>query len=209
MLLTACTGGANSVVYNLEMDTDDADTKSELAFAATRVIERRLESMGEASENVDIQKQGQAVQVLVEVANEDVAELLTGELTEPFSLQIMEATDIAEADIVVGNEDGYKATGITKEHVEWLLAEEEANQKGRVTIIFTADGREKMQALFKEKVGEYIGLFVRDRLIAKLLVDTDEMKDDIIISEIPSPALAETFADDVNVGLHVLFSRAQ
>ena len=47
---------------------------------------------------------------------------------------------------------------------------------------------------------------MRDQLVSTLLVDTDEVKDKIVIQSIPNPELAEIFSDDVNVGIHVTFT---
>ena len=63
-----------------------------------------------------------------------------------------------------------------------------------------------MKDLFAESEGKNIGIFIRNQLVSKLLVDTDELIDDIIITDIPTVQLANVFADDVNVGLHVTFT---
>ena len=95
---------------------------------------------------------------------------------------------------------------MTEEHLEWVEAAEELDNKGRITLSFSPEGRELMRTVFRQNVGRNIGLFVREKLVAKLQVDTAELKDDIIITGIPSPELARVFADDVNVGLHVIFT---
>jgi len=62
-----------------------------------------------------------------------------------------------------------------------------------------------MQQVFKENKGKSLGLFIRGALVSKLLVETDELKDDIVIRDITSHEIAEAFADDLTVGLHVRF----
>jgi hypothetical protein len=51
-----------------------------------------------------------------------------------------------------------------------------------------------------------MGLFVHDRLMAKMPIDAAEPKEEIVIAGIPVPDMAGIFADDVNVGTHVTFS---
>lgn len=205
LLLTACRSTA--LEYELAFDVQDQARQTVLAAASLRVIERRLANIGEEPLDIDIETKDGRVRLIVKLEEETVADILNDHLTEPFELLIMRQTKTEEdADIVVEGHGGFQETGLTEEHIKWLEASEDEGGKGRVTISFTEAGRTLMAELFAENKGKYIGLFVRERLISKLLVDTDELKDDIIISDIPTVKLARVFADDVNVGLHVTFT---
>jgi hypothetical protein len=205
-LLVACSGGTQ-VTYHLQFDTENVAKRTELSLAVTRVIERRLQSMGEKPNDFDMRQEEEGSRMTFRVETEAAADILTVDLTEPFALQIMrEARPGQTPDIEIDGHGGFLGTGITQEHLTWIEASEEENGKGRVTLQFTEEGRTLMGKVFRENVGRNIGLFVRSRLVAKLQVDTAEIKDDIIITGIPSYELARVFADDVNVGLHVAFT---
>jgi preprotein translocase subunit SecD len=101
----------------------------------------------------------------------------------------------------------FAATGITEEDMVWADAAEDEQKKGVVRLTFTPQGSQKLAAVFKENKGKSIGIFVRDRLISKLTVQTDVIEDHIVIRDIPSSELARIFVDDLNVGLHVTFTK--
>jgi preprotein translocase subunit SecD len=204
-LLAACSNP--SVRYDVRLDTDDEERSSMLLFASLRVIERRMASLGEEVIDLDIKKVSDGNQIYVEVKEEEAAlDILTDLLTTPFDLQIMKEASAEEADQFVEGHGGFQKTGLNQEHILWLQAAEEPGGKGRVTISFSQEGRVMMSDIFKENKGKSIGIFVREQLVSKLLVDTDELKDDIVITDIPTVQLANVFADDVNVGLHVTFT---
>lgn len=207
LLLTAC--GKSTAVFTLNIDTEDSDRRIELVAATDRVVERKLQSMGESEFVVDISRKGDETILEVEVADNSVADVLANNLTDPFNLRIMTEADAEDAELTVEGHGGFKQSGITEEHLEWLLVEEEALGTGRITIQFTTEGRDLMETIFSANKGKNIGIFVKDQLVSKLLVDTDELRDEIVITEIPSVELARVFADDVNVGMYVTFTPAQ
>ncbi|OGJ61475.1 hypothetical protein A3C37_04090 [Candidatus Peribacteria bacterium RIFCSPHIGHO2_02_FULL_53_20] len=205
-LLVGC-GGSVSSTYRLQFDTEDPSRLTLLSLAVMRVVERRLQGMGEDVRGLDVsQKQG-GPELSFSVVTEAAADLLREDLTAPFELRIMrEAKEKETPTMEAEGHGGFVETQITQEHLEWIEAAEEPDNKGRITLEFTEEGRKLMRMIFRENVGKNIGLFVRGRLVAKLQVDTAELKDDIIITGIPSAELARVFADDVNVGLHVTFT---
>ena len=207
LLFTAC--GKSTVVFTLGIATEDAGRRLELVAATDRVVERKLASMGESEYIVDISRKGDDTILEVEVADNAIGDVLINNLTDPFNLRIMTEADAEEAELTVEGHGGFKQSGITEEHLEWLLAEEEERGTGRITIQFTEEGRDFMATIFAANKGKNIGIFVKDQLVSKLLVDTDELRDEIVITEIPSVDLARVFADDVNVGMYVTFTPAQ
>lgn len=202
-LLAGC--GSTSVTYNITTDVDDPTRESALLFSAMRVIERRMASIGEEVRDLNLERPDGGVHIYVEAKEQAALDLLTEVLTEPFTFRVMQEASEDEAELVVEGHGGFAPTGVDKTHLQWLQASEEAGGKGRVTLSFTEEGRQKMAEVFQQNNGKYIGLFVRDQLVSKLMVETDQLKDDIIITDIPTVALANVFADDVNVGLHVTF----
>ncbi len=207
LFLVAC--GNVKVGYELDLTTDDAERRAEVAAASVRMIERRLASIGEEIETPDIEKQGDMFHISLNLPDESLKDMLDQDLTSPFKLRVMIQTPEEESDITVEGHGGFSESGLTENDLEWLHPEEEANGKGRITIVFTEEGRSKMEQIFEDNNGKFIGIFVRDQLVSKLLVDTDQLRDDIIITEIPTADLARVFADDVNVGLYAVFTPLQ
>lgn len=205
-LLASCGGSVRSA-YRLQFDTEDPNRLTLLSLAVMRVVERRLEGMGEDVRGLDISQEVEGPELSFSIETQAAADLLNEDLTAPFELRIMRSVKEKETPTMeVEGHGGFVDTQVTQEHLEWIDAAEEADNKGRITLGFTQEGRELMRKIFRENVGKNIGLFVRGRLVAKLQVDTAELKDDIIITGIPSAELAHIFADDVNVGLHVTFT---
>jgi len=206
LLLSAC--GATVASYNVTINTEDIEQRSELAGAIRRVVERKLASMGEESDSIDLAMADNGAAVLnVNVAEDSVKNVLDTNLSDPFKLRIMVESLENEADLVVEGHGGFAESGLTEDHLRWLSAQEEADGvRGRIIMQFTDEGRALMQQIFENNKGKFIGIFVKDQLVSKLLVDTDELLDQIVITEIPSVELANVFADDVNVGLYVTFS---
>lgn len=202
-LLSACS--STHISYRLEIDEQDAGRKTELIDTAKRVVTRRLESLGEQNANVQVTVDGEVIRLSADVSNQAVKDTILDQLALPFSMQIM--SQVTEnGDITVEGHGSFKATGITEKHLNWVQAgKDEDPTKGRVALEFTPEGKTLMADVFRQNKDKYIGLFVRGHLVSKLLVASDEVKDSIIITDIPSAVLAEVFADDLNLGLHVTF----
>ena len=203
-VLTAC--GSASVTYNLEVNIESPDQVSPLLLASKRVVERRMQSIGEDIIDLNLKRVGEDAQIYVEAEEKIALELLSENLMEPFVLEVMEEAPSDTADITIESHGGFSSTGVNGSHILWMQSDEQANGRGKITISFSEEGRELMGKVFKKNIGKSIGLFVRGQLVSKLLVETDELKDDIIITDIPSIDLANVFADDVNVGVHVIFT---
>lgn len=214
LLLTLLTvsgcGGKSTVTYTLSFDTQSSEEQTALSLASIRVIERRLERIGELVLKKDIVTEDGTISLSLVLKNPEAAETLTRELIQPFSLAIMEEAPEAEAETVVAGHGGFRSTGITQVHLKRVDAGEDiqAPGKGQAILFFTEEGREHMTEAFRKNKGKAIGLFIRGKLVSKLLVETDTVLDTILIREIPSVELASIFADDVNVGLHVTFTPA-
>lgn len=207
LLLAAC--GTTKVAYRISFNTDDAERQSSLTIASLRVIERRLSRMGDQLQEQDIKTRDRDVILSLSIRDKEAATTLTAELLKPFTLQIMEQSPENEADaVVVEGHGGFRAAGVTQEHLQWVEARPYGpeEKQGMAILYFTPEGRTAMQKIFKRNRGKAIGIFVRGQLVSKLTVDTDKVEDDIVIQNIPSYEIARMFADDMNVGLHVTFA---
>lgn len=207
VLLTAC-GASSSVTYKLDMNVTDMALRQELATQSLRVMGRRLETMGVLIDDDTTTVEAETAEISITAESQEALDELTTQLQKPFDFKVMREADAGEtAEITVEGHGGFMSTGITGADLEWVQGREDATtKKGEVRLVFNTAGREKMADLFKDMNGKVIGLFVRNQLVSKLQVDTPELKDDIVIREIPTGELAIVFADDVNVGIHVTFT---
>lgn len=204
LTLAACSRTATAR-YQLTMDITNVKDVATVTQQTINVMQRRLDRMGEKllsskSENTGSGK----VIVTITAQHKEALNALSDQMKEPFDLEIMaEAQGKEKPDITVEKFGGFVKAGITGKDLSWVEADKEPGKDlGRVHLMFTPDGRTKMAALFKKMVGKNIGIFVRGQLISKLTVETDVLKDDIVIQDIPSLDIAKVFADDVNSGIH-------
>lgn len=205
LLLAACS--SDSVSYTLGFSVDDPEDQAALTEAAQRVIQRRLEHIGEDGK-VQVVHDGDTTKIRVDVGDSAVPDILTGELQQPLNFRIMQQVPEDQADIVVEGQGGFQETGIDNASLFSVAASEDDDGKGVIVLNFTDDGRAKLAKVFQESNGKYIGMFIRGQLASKLLVETGTLLDMIVIRDLPSAEIALLFADDVNVGLHVTFTPA-
>lgn len=205
LLLTSCS--SQTAHFRLTFDQSDPGVQAALTLASLRVIERRLDRVGESLLDKTVTTNDAGTVITLSLESSVARQVLEDELTQPFTLAIMREAPADEAEIIIADHGGFAPTGVTESDIiEAVSSTEQNGARGRVELRFTEEGRKKMQTLFQESNGKVLGLFVRGKLMSKLLVDTDTLKDDIVIRDIPEPAIAEAFADDVNVGMHVTFS---
>jgi hypothetical protein len=208
LILTACTQGSDSVTYQLTIKSEDQEQITELIQASMRVIERRLRFIGEKllEHNITTYEESPAIELTL--TDPVGVPALTDRLQEPFSLRLMkEALEDDTAEIEVLGHGGFISTGIEEEHLIWAHAGPDTDPvKGRILLSFTDEGRVIMEEIFEENIGKFVGLFVREKLISKMLVESEALKDAIVIKDIPTVELASIFADDVNVGMYVTFT---
>lgn len=205
ILLAACssTTATYSVVTNTELD---ARYRSALPVATSKMIERRLQAMGTEAKSINYGKKGDTETVTVKLNTAEEKEALTERLVDSFTFEIMLESTEEEADVVVADTQFFRKTELSMSDVYWVIAGDNGPRGGKAAILFTQNGAEKMRALLTENGGKHIGLFIRGILTAKLLVEPGGFEDHIVISQIPTAELADVFADDVNVGLHVDFA---
>lgn len=207
LLLTACSGG-QTVVYRLDFKNAGAHQLEGLTAASMEVIERRLAHLEVELLEKKTETRNDQTFLSVTLPSKEAGDALTAELVKPFDLTVMGETEPHEtADITIEDRGSFTKTDITQDDFTWVDARKDpTNGMGEVRLILTDDGRTKINALFARLKGKSIGIFVRDRLVSLLKVQTDAVPDNLIIRDVPSVDIAGIFADDMNVGLHVTFT---
>lgn len=212
LVLVGC-GSPTTLSYNITFDTQDKSRMNDLTQSSQRVMERRLARLGGEllGFHVDYTESENRTVIDVEVEPKEAADQLNAEMTEPFVLEVRVGEETEqEGDILVEGMGPFRATGVTGSDIDWVLsgddeAAENALPKGAITIGFTDEGVKKMQELFQKDSGKPMGIFVRGRLAAKINLSNERITRTITIRGVPSREIADVFADDINVGLHMTF----
>lgn len=213
LALGACTTASTpgTARYTLTFHNLDEAKETETLEAVERVARNVAQSLGKTPQDITVQKEGTGAVLSLKLPDEASVTALSDVITKPFSLRVMYPVPAEQGDITVeesvGNTVGYKETGITEQHMAWVVAAQMPNSNfGEVRLDFTKDGRILLLRVLEANKGKQIGLFVRNRLVSVMNVtEQDLTKENVVISNIPSFDVAKIFADDVNVGLHVTF----
>lgn len=215
LLITGCVKTDDATVsYKLTTDLTDASRIETLPTVVQRLLENRLIALDSFAREVKVTPEGDDYMVTVTLSgsNMTVLDTLTERITEPLTIRFMKEVPLEEADIIIADTEGYKETMLTEDHIVWLTHRTHPVLKnGEVIIEFSEKGKELRKQIFEENKGNNIGVFVKGRPIYKLLVDEndEEDTDTVVLRNIPNPEMAQIFADDMNVGLHVTFSPVQ
>jgi hypothetical protein len=209
LLLTSC--GGTALHFTLTMNISEIAKRTELEEASKRVVERRLSRFELKTTDLSLAPNTDGTFALTfSLAEKETADQITKELLTPFSLEIMLFTGKDKekdmGDLYVEEQGWFTKTGINEKSLVWAQASTDEWGKGEVALEFSPEGHALLSKTFREHVGGQLGLFVRDKLMSKLLIETKELKEKIVIDGIPSPEIAAIFADDVNTGVHVTFS---
>ena len=206
-LLRACTLFQKRVTYNLTFNVDNATIKEELIWSSLRLIERHADNLKTTVKDKEVRTESGATSISVTLARADAADALTMLLTKPFTMRFMVEAPAGQGDVTVGSQGSFKDGGVGERDLFWAeAAKDTETEKGAVRLLFTPEGRARLKDFLHTHRSKTIGLFVQDRLVSKLIAK--ELQDEIIIRGIPSSELAFDFADEVNVGLHIMFSPA-
>ena len=211
LLLTAC-GGASTLSYTVTFPrTEDPERMAALSLATRHVVERRLARLEGflIDYDVDYDKERREGLIEVEIDGSKAAKALNEEILAPFTFEMrLNVKEKQEGDIEVEGGHFYRETGIAKEDIDWVLGEtvEGPLNQGKVIIGFTEEGAKKMKTLFAENIGSAIGLFVRGQLTARVQANDADFDRTFVIEGLPSGDIAKVFADDMNVGIHMVFT---
>ncbi len=207
--LAACSSNASVPVrYDVTYTDVAADRAETMPAAITNVIGGRLARLGVMPTDLKVEATGSGAVATVS-APSAAADQVTAELTSPYTLRFMRQTGTGETVAVQVEKFGnFSESGLNETHVDWIEAGTDAEGLGRVMISFNDAGHELLAKLAQSDVGRQYGVFAKGKLISLFTMDAT-FGGDIVLNKIPSAELASVFADDVNVGLHATFVRAQ
>lgn len=207
--LAACSSDAPVAVrYDVSFKGVSADRLEAMPAAVTNVISGRLARLGVNPTDLKVELAGSGA-VATTTAPASAADQVTTELTAPYTLRFMRQSGTGETVTVsVAQYGNFSESGLNETHVDWIEAGTDEQGLGSVMISFNDAGHEQLAKLAKDDTGRQYGLFAKGKLIS-LFTMQDDFGGDIVLNKIPSAELAAIFADDVNVGLHASFVRAQ
>lgn len=216
LLLAAC--GPSTVKFSVAFNTKDPLRTAELTAAISRIVEGRLLAKKKTLVKQELLPEGETMTLTVTASDSEGAKHLTAGLTAPFTMEIMKQVESGQGDIISEKFGEFKETGITTKHFDWVTPGPTAVSDapgaaamapGSVVISFTPEGEKLLKTMFAANRGSVIGIFVRGQLMSKKLIDASDKQTSIAIDGIPNPTLATAFSDDVNVGLHAVFTPVQ
>lgn len=145
--------------------------------------------------------------LIVDVPNGITNDRLLTAFNQELDFAVMQPAPLEEADVVLFDTEGFKATSITGPDIYWVEVAQDSEGKAAMRIVLTEEGQQELQELFRSLTGQQVGLFIRNQLVAKLLVPETEFEQDIRVFNIPDRSLATTVADDLLIGRYVTFSQ--
>lgn len=207
LLLTACAKSGDVSIKASVHDTD-APHQAEVVKAVDRVLGRFAQSLEVKIQNKSMDVTPDGAVFHLTLSDEKMTQPFADRVLGKFSFRIMRKAETSEKPDVTVERGGYMETGLTEKEVAWVTGgSDPVTQAGTILIQFTPAGAEKFRALLTQHKGE-IAIFVRSVLVSTFS-NPGEAKDSITISGVPSPTLAEIFADDVNVGVHATLTEAK
>ncbi|MFA6523334.1 MAG: hypothetical protein WCS85_03115 [Candidatus Peribacteraceae bacterium] len=204
LLLLAGCSSANTAV-ELRIAPAGQAHKKELLEAAVKVVQGRMEQAGQKMKAVNLTEEESGAVLRFAVADAAVREKLLSDLSEPFSLALMVEAPKEEADIYSELYGGFRETGITEKHVTWATSSETPAGLGTATIGLTKVAETHLGTIYSQNLDSEIALFVRGHLMSRKRITGTDKEGPLQIDNIPSPAVAAVFANDVNVGSFVTF----
>lgn len=204
--LAACSG-EQKIMQKVTIRSSDSTKVVSLVQATERVMDRRLAAIGVQNAHASVVPTGTNTALLtLTLPTAETAERTKQILAEPFTFDLRIEEPKAQGDT---GESEWTGTTLTGSSLVWVQAVgNRATGAVSIELQFTEEGRKALATVFKENVGKNLGIFVRDLLVSKMSIAMTTVSDHIVISGIPSAAIAEVFADDVNVGLFVDFTPA-
>ena len=200
--LGAC-GGTQTVTETMTIHGVDASKTLEVLQGSEHVIVRRLAAADIRNVTAKaVPLTATTATLSITVPDNTAADKTRQILAEPFTFDLR-----IEKPATGSGESDWTATAVTGDTLDWVqvIGEKQTGHIG-IELQFNSVGQAALASVFKDNVGKNVGIFVRDLLVSKLKINNSAVADRIVISGIPSATVAGIFADDVNVGLHVLFT---
>ncbi|MDP7477063.1 MAG: hypothetical protein QF442_01290 [Candidatus Peribacteraceae bacterium] len=208
LLLTSC-GQSSTLSYDVEFKSNDRNRMANLTLATKRIVTRRLRRFDSNLLDYDVDYGEGTASISIEVDNAKAANALDEEMLAPLVLEIRTQVEEAlEGDIEVEGQGFFRASTISSDDFDWVVGgKSQSGPNGQVTLIMTDEGSENMKKIFADHQDESIGLFLRGRLTALFTANGENFEQSIVIPNVPTEQMAEIFADDMNVGIHMKFQK--
>lgn len=207
--LTGCTQSPDLTFHATFAPRVESARVADLAAAAERMIERRVQAMNGTVKDHKVTLSGSGAtgaDIHVVLSTASLAAPLKAQLAEQFSFKLMrQALPGEKPDLTLEEAGGFMETGISQDDILWMTAAKDAKGQGLVQILFTKDGQVKVKAILGASKGKKLAIVVRNHLVSSF-AGNGIAKENIIIEGIPQPEIAGIFADDVNVGSLVHFT---
>lgn len=206
--LTACGSKGVTAVYDFTVDVTEPERVTNLVESVERVLARRLAAAEVPDVTVSTVPSDHGGTVTLELPDAEAAEIADAitKATFTFDIRIEKPSPTGEPN----NEANWIKTPLTKSGLTWVQATgNRATGAISIDLQFNEEGAQHLKQIFADNKGKNIGIFVRDLLVSKLKIESTEVSDHVVIEGVPSAKVAEVFADDVNVGLHVTFLPVQ
>jgi len=204
--LTSCGTANTTLKYKAEWKNTEASRTPILIESIERVIFRRLAAVEIKNPTITVTPEN-AQSAIVTITIDDAEGLPTVEriLADPFSFDLrLEKGSTPAGDLSTIE---WQATGIDGSMLSWVQAfGNPQTSEVSIDLQFNELGKATLGSLAKAQQGKRLGIFVRDLLVSMLTIQSGFSAEQVIISGVPSAVVAEIFADDVNVGLHVSFT---
>lgn len=201
--VTAC-GTPTTVRYRATWN--DASKASVYVESVERVIIRKLAAIEIPNPGIAVIPENQeSAIVTITTPDAQVHDAVKHVLSQPFSFDLrLENGQTVEGDLSTID---WATTGIDGSMLTWVQAiGNKETSEVSLDLQFNDEGKAKLETLAGAQQGKRLGIFVRDVLVSMLTIQSGFSAEHVIIGGIPSATVAEIFADDVNVGLHVSFT---
>lgn len=204
--LTAC-GGPESVTYTVEFDTSDPARVTMLSQGVERVMVRKLTALGIEKPSVKSVPSGASTSTVTVMlpktaeAKEILQKITSEKLTFDMRIEKKSVKDGGAMD-----PDNWIKTALTGSSLVWVQGMgDKSTGKISLDLEFSEAGAKILSEIFAENSGKSLGIFVRDLLVSKILMEGEMNENHVRIGGVPSEHIANVVMDDINVGLHATF----
>lgn len=204
--MAGCGGAASPLRYHAVMTVEDATKMPILFDVIERVLLRKFAALDVKQPEITIIPEGKdSAIVSIEVASSDDQKTVENIMTDTFSFDMR--LDMGTETVDGVETTKWESAGVDGSMLNWVQAVgNRQTSQVNLELSFDETGKAKLQELAKTQKGKRLGIFVRDVLVSVLQIESGSFADVVVIGGIPSATVAEIFADDVNVGLHVTFT---
>ncbi|MDD5055939.1 MAG: hypothetical protein PHZ00_06785 [Candidatus Peribacteraceae bacterium] len=202
LLLAAC-AKETTLKFDVTLRAPDASKAMVLAEAVERVMVRKMTAQNIEKPMVSVVPDGSGSAILtIDAPDENAADVVRTLVNEQFTFDLRIEDTVPSEQEDKFDPARWQPAGITGALVTWVQAvgNRETNEIG-IDLTFNETGRMRLKSIFTDNVGKNIGIFVRGLLVSKMNILNSDIGDTLSISGVPSAAIAEVFADDVDVGL--------